>query len=399
MKRFRVGVPARLQAAIVASLGLMVVIAADRPALAAGVSDPLLRPTPLILKDGRIANVSVHVVPFAPGKAELAPEIVEQLADLTRTVGTDCFLTAQVIGHIESSEVAEDDTLKAHRLARSRADTVQASLIGSGLPAKAIASVWDWQFMVREARATLWVFQLTSGEDCEGTPLRPELVADGRPATPAAASPEPPAIVSAVAPAERATAPELATQPGRPAAATTAQAEAPRIAPARAETEPAVTAPPAEATVAALPGDAAPTPRPAPKPGAAKDQAASKDKSTSTGTANTSDAGTLVITFPTNSSYFPPDIPEQLQKLVAGLEGEQPHPVILQVAVSGSSHVVGANSAEEAARYNQWMAERRLERVEKWLLENLGKDRVVITPEYVANDDTRRVVVRLGGAG
>lgn len=133
--------------------------------------------------------MSVHVVPFAPGRTELAPEIGEQLAGLTRAIGTDCFLTAQVIGHIESSEVAEDDTLKAHRLARSRADTVQASLIGGGLPAKAIASVWDWQFMVREARATLWVFQLTQGEDCEGRPLRPDLVADGGAAPPAQAEP------------------------------------------------------------------------------------------------------------------------------------------------------------------------------------------------------------------
>lgn len=46
MKRFRVGVPGKLRAAIVTSLGLMAVIGADGPAQAAVVADPLLRPTP-----------------------------------------------------------------------------------------------------------------------------------------------------------------------------------------------------------------------------------------------------------------------------------------------------------------------------------------------------------------
>jgi hypothetical protein len=165
--------------------------------------------------------------------------------------------------------------------------------------------------------------------------------------------------------------------------------------------------------VAALPGDAAPTP--ALKPAASRDGTASQSRDAAAGNAvakgkaaekdkaadevKTPGAGTLVITFPTNSSYFPPETPEQLQKLVAGLEGQQPLEVVLQAAVSGSDQVVGANSLEEAARYNQWMAERRLERVEKWLLENLGEGRVTIEPEYLANDDSRRVVVRLGAAG
>ena len=106
-----------------------------------------------------------------------------RVAELTRAVGADCFLTAQVIGHIDSGEVGQDDTLNAHRLARARADAVQASLIGGGLPAKAIASVWDWQFMVRAPRATLWIFQLTAGEDCEGRPLDGAMVAQAAPAT------------------------------------------------------------------------------------------------------------------------------------------------------------------------------------------------------------------------
>ncbi len=141
------------------------------PASAAVAADALLQPTPLVLKDGRIANVSIHVLPFDTGNGELAGPASARLAELIATVATDCFLTAQVIGHVSSREVADNETLAAHRLARARADAVQASLIGGGLPAKSIASVWDWQFLVREPRATLWVFRLVQGEDCEGLPL------------------------------------------------------------------------------------------------------------------------------------------------------------------------------------------------------------------------------------
>ena len=152
----------------VAALVLLGLLPAQGSPRAAG-AEPLLRPTPLVLKDGRIANVSIYVLPFASGQAELAAAPAEYLAKLTRAVGTDCFLTAQVIGHIGFRPRSPGMTpSNAHRLACSRADAVQASLIGGGLPAKAIASVWDWQFMVREPRATLWVFELTAGEDCEG---------------------------------------------------------------------------------------------------------------------------------------------------------------------------------------------------------------------------------------
>jgi hypothetical protein len=175
----------------------------------------LLQPTPLVLKDGRIANVSIHLLPFNAGEGQLAGNVAASLAELTATVATDCFLTAQVIGHVSSREVAENETLAAHRLARSRADAVQASLIGGGLPAKAIASVWDWQFLVREPRATLWVFRLIQGEDCEGTPLdgnASQLVAGNdaaREAAPAQAAPAaeaPPArqVAQAAQPASRA---------------------------------------------------------------------------------------------------------------------------------------------------------------------------------------------------
>ena len=66
----------------------------------------------------------------------------QRLDSLSAELATDCFLTAQVIGHVGSAEVG-NDTLGAHRLARARADAVQSSLIKDGLPAKAIASdIW-----------------------------------------------------------------------------------------------------------------------------------------------------------------------------------------------------------------------------------------------------------------
>jgi hypothetical protein len=61
--------------------------------------------------------------------------------------------------------------------------------------------------------------------------------------------------------------------------------------------------------------------------------------------------------------------------------------------------VVGAKSAQEAARYNKWLAERRLERVQNWLLKNAPAEAVSIKPEYVADDDSRRVSVRVAPVG
>ena len=465
MKPLRVKVVHR--AALLAALGLIGVIVAERPVQAAGQAEPLLRPTPLVLKDGRIANVSIHEVPFARGQAGLTTESGADLTELTRTVGTDCFLTAQVIGHIDSSEIAEQDSLSAHRLARARADAVQASLIHNGLPAKAIASVWDWQFMVREARATLWVFQLTAGEDCEGRPLREDLVAQaptsrGQPATasreapvPAVSPPEPAraqgaapaparataaataprsvseapreapgqAIVSAMAPAEPrpgrgtgetqgseappepqtralvppvaaaerppATAPVATPRPGEGAALASRSGapQAPGVTRPLPPVEPEATAAPAERQVAAVAPDTATTPSRPPQPAG------------SDGKVETGPEGALVITFATNSSYMPTGTSRRLRQLLAELEPGKRYEASLQVAVSGSRKVVGAKSPQEAASYNKWLAERRLERVQQWLLENAGPDTLAIKPAYRADDESRKVIVRLAPVG
>jgi hypothetical protein len=132
-----------------------------------------LEATPLVLKDGRIARVSIHTIPFPEDAAALASTTAMELETLTQTVATDCFLTAQVIGHVGKTETDGRDTVDIHRLARARADTIQQSLIVNGLPETSIASVWDWQFMVQDARATLWVFQLAAGNDCDNDMLSP----------------------------------------------------------------------------------------------------------------------------------------------------------------------------------------------------------------------------------
>jgi len=423
-----------------------------QPVGAQSRDDVLLAPTPLILKDGRIAHVSVHVVPFASGATEVAADAARALAVLTRDAATDCFLTAQVIGHVGASEIGSNETLSAHRLARSRADAVQASLIGGGLPAKAIASVWDWQFMVQEARATLWVFSLTVGEDCEGEPLVPgaaavvaqsELAApQSATAAPAPLEPEPagppthvaraapdPAPASRPAPSPQAatvapppvqqTAP-IAPRPPAQAAPVTAVPAGPAPAePATARTAAPVPAisPRAPAVAGSEPAPGRPEPAPSrtePPPGRSEPVIAALPEQTGSTTAlarsasspeneagGVSDAGdgAVAIVFATNSSYFPPGTSQRLRALIAELAAGQRYRVRLQAAVSGSDSVVGASSIAEAARYNKWLAERRLERVTSWLQESVKDRELIIEPQFLAGDSSRRVIVEISPAG
>ncbi len=107
----------------------------------------------------------------------------------------------------------------------------------------------------------------------------------------------------------------------------------------------------------------------------------------------------LVITFPTNSSYFPPGTGTQLHALFQHLADGQHYQVVLQTSVSGSQKVIGAETAEEAAQYNQWLAERRIDRVRSWLDENADGKALAVKPEYRANDDSRQILVRLVPTG
>jgi outer membrane protein OmpA-like peptidoglycan-associated protein len=498
---------------MIAALFVLVLLSA--PVRAAGAPEALLQPTPLVLKDGRIANVSIHVLPFDTGNGALARPAAARLGELVATVATDCFLTAQVIGHVSSREVADNETLAAHRLARARADAVQASLIGGGLPAKAIASVWDWQFLVREPRATLWVFRLVQGEDCEGLPLdgsASPLVAGDDAGQTASAQTSPPETAPASLPeTAQAPAPETAparevsspaearrsaeAAPAREVAQAPAPAEAPRSAEVDRPSEPdlagvvgsavAAEAPPAaesaeiaaaaprpgdgaaaeaggrdapqaapagQAVRAGPAGDAVPTlTRPLPalspsqpaegeaagdgppaadtrmaavEPGPATAGAASQRATAGKAAEPAPEArpaqdavaaatqqgaapvdperqgkvewgqDNVVITFATNSSYFPPGTARRLASLLGAMESGERYRVRLEVGVSGSDTVVGATTAEEARRYNQWLAERRMSRVREWLDENASDRQLEIEPTFQTDDSSRRVVVR-----
>ena len=385
----------------------------------------LLQPTPLILKDGRIANVSIHVVPFRPVSLRWRAAMRAPLRTLTAEVATDCFLTAQVIGHVGSAEVAGSDTLNAHRLARSRADAVQASLIEGGLPAKAIASVWDWQFMVREPRATLWVFRLTPGEDCEDAPLEgaaPALVAQAEAGDLVAAdTAEPSERGAAIAGATLA--PPGSTSPdpviARPAGPS--PSPVPTVTQALPAASPSSGAPAAAdvrtqvGTVVALPGRPEPTVQPPAEAERAADQARGSRAGSGRagrGRAGGSRAGagradrakvdrgragrgrspgraggrsgaaarssrpecrrrsrSRSSSRPTAATSRPAPI-ERLRVLLRELGRDSAYEIVLQSSVSGSQRVVGAESTEDAMRYNRWLAERRLERVREWLGRN-----------------------------
>ena len=129
--------------------------AAAGPGLAEPLPPPLIQDTPLVLKDGRMAYVTVRAVPFERGADTLSTSVAEGVAAAAAEIATDCFLTAQAIGHVEPGAQGEGDTLASHRLARARAERVQEALSLHGIPASAVASVWDWQFLVREPRVTL----------------------------------------------------------------------------------------------------------------------------------------------------------------------------------------------------------------------------------------------------
>ncbi len=339
--------------------------------------------TPLVLKDGRIARVSIHNVPFSRDEEALGSKTAMQLEALTQSVATDCFLTAQVIGHVDKSEARDRNTVDIHRLARARADTVQSALVVNGLPPESIASVWDWQFIVQDARATLWVFQLVSGDDCADESLAPgeddqiaaldqETVlekADEVVAQATTAAPIKQAVVKAVNTGNRAS-PATSSKPAdkviRSATAPVSSQAAPK-APARP------VAAPVQLTALTPPsGDT--------------------DKK---GRVVVTQEGLLEVTFATNSSYLPQGVSNTLRAFAAQLEQGQGYTVHMQTSYDGRGAVGGSSSDAEAARYNEWLSDRRFERVKTWLLKNSNGADLTIEPARLENDGSRRVLVKL----
>jgi hypothetical protein len=107
----------------------------------------------------------------------------------------------------------------------------------------------------------------------------------------------------------------------------------------------------------------------------------------------------LAIVFPNNSSYFPPGADDRMRGLLAELAQGGAYEIELQSSVSSSRKVVGAESAEEAMRYNQWLAERRLERVRDWLGRHAAGRTLTFREDYRAGDESREVRVQVRPAG
>jgi hypothetical protein len=209
--------------------------------------------------------------------------------------------------------------------------------------------------------------------------------AEAKPAEPRAAAAAPPAT-------ERAEAKPAEVEPAevRAAAATPAAAESAEAKPTeakRAESRPAAARPEAE-IVPALADRPDPAAAAAAQPEPAQRRAAVDVKEER-----------LVIVFPTNSSYFPPGTGSQLRSLLRTLTQDRRYEVVLESSVSGSPRVVGAETAEDAAKYNKWLATRRLERVRDWLDQNAADRALVVKPDYHANDESRQVVVRIRPTG
>ncbi len=348
------------------------VVLAGTQTVAAASLDKMLNATPLVLKDGRIAEVSVHTIPFPGDAAAPASKTKTKLDAFTQSIATDCFLTAQVIGHVDKSEINGRETADIHRLARSRADTIQASLVENGLPASSIASVWDWRFMVQESRVTLWVFRLTTGDDCEDIPVgiqTTEQVAEapaisGTPANAASAVSKPTKTASAienrVIPATKPKTGDMnAAGPGTQssvAASTTASANA---------------------------SDGVQTAALSPRHTASDDH----------GPIKLGKGNGIAIVFDTNSSFFPAGAGDQLRAFLKTLDKTKSYVFRVQTSVDGDAGVAGASSTDEAQRYNTWLAERRSKRVEAWLETNGGDFNFTLEPSLIENDGSRRVLI------
>lgn len=363
------------------------------PVFAEGISaNGGLAATPLVLKDGRIARVSVHTIPFPEDAAALASVTASELDIFTQTMATDCFLTAQVIGHVDKKETSGRDTVDIHRLARARADTIQDKLIANGLPAASIASVWDWQFMVQDARATLWVFRLSVGEDCEDKSLSP--VNSGQVAD---------ALSDDGAGQVAATAEHLETKQLPKKQAESAQQQV--VAAAKTKTAPEVTKPiPASLPKPTTVNGQASRPAAAPSSQVADPAQLSalnpeQQKADKEGQVTMTEKGTLEITFATNSSYFPQGWNEPLQAFLDGLDKGKSYIVRIHTSIDGGTSVAGTSSEDEAARYNRWLADRRFERVKSWLEKNNDASTLQIEPVDVSDDGSRRVVIELNPLG
>ncbi|MGD9512097.1 MAG: hypothetical protein AB7X49_26530, partial [Geminicoccaceae bacterium] len=158
-----------MAALLTASAALPLQVAAA--ATPGGILSLTDRPLPMAVEGGTLAEVTAHAVPFPLGSSTLDGGIAAALHAILATAATDCFLFAQIVGHVQPGPAADGDTRTAHRLARARADSLAAALERAGIPAGSVATTWDFGFATPQPRATLWLFERMAGTDCHGTPL------------------------------------------------------------------------------------------------------------------------------------------------------------------------------------------------------------------------------------
>jgi hypothetical protein len=103
-------------------------------------------------------------------------------------------------------------------------------------------------------------------------------------------------------------------------------------------------------------------------------------------------AAAMEITFDVNSSFLPPGAEGELRRFLARLPDDARHDAEVVAAVSDDD--LKAADAREAARYNRWLAERRVERVAGWFERNAGA-RLTVRRGFVEHDPSRRVSVHL----
>jgi hypothetical protein len=294
---------------------------------------PALDRLPFAIRDGRIARVTVRTVPFEPGRSELTPPVEAALQRLAEEVATDCFLTAEAIGHARPDLAAEGDVVEAQALARARSELVKRLLGRVGLPGDAVAALADYGFTVEETGVTLWIFRLAEGEACGE-----EALAHG---------PEPPP-------------PRPAPKPAMP------------LPPRLVATEPAQEPPTPAAPAGPKPALAAIEPAAPPPMGGLP-------------------LATAEIRFEPRNSHFPPGAEAALKRLVQGLAKAPGYQFELEAAVGEPTPDI--TDPDVARHFQRWLAERRLARLTEWLQQN-APFRDVRVRGTLADDPSGRITVR-----
>lgn len=99
----------------------------------------------------------------------------------------------------------------------------------------------------------------------------------------------------------------------------------------------------------------------------------------------------MEVIFQLNSSYLPAGAADELGRFLDRLP--QQGPVELEAHATVSDDGVKDADSTAAQRYNRWLAERRLARVEEFL-ERHGHGRIKVSSSLLEHDSSRRVLLR-----